>query len=1313
MYGDPYHRQTDKIWNEVASFVYDNYRLPLLFLGDMNEILYAVDKNSPNINRSRMYDFRALVKNCGLFDLGYSGPAYTWTNKRFSSKPTFERLDRCLVNSEWCDVFPVSNVYNMPIFHCYSDHAAILLSTEGPVRKIKKHFKFENWWLKEQDFQDYAKSMWNNSKNKSFSNRTNHLAGSLKIWCKKKKPLQQKLDNLEEQIKQIQVLPWNDQDHILEANLTTRYEQTMTKLTDFYMQRAKKQWIKDGDRNTSFFHRAIVKRKKRNTIASIKDEHDVLQCMPDRISNTFVNYFRSIFASSHANTGRPFSNTPPSSDINDYTYTIPDEKEILETLKDMKRNASPGPDGFNVEFYLATWDWISQDVVQLVRNFFQTGIMPSHINDTHIALIPKKLVPLVPADYRPISLCNVIYKIIAKCIANRLKPHLPDYIHPSQQAFIEGRRISNNIIIAQEITHSFALSSWNEKAFMLKIDLAKAFDRLEWNFIVSALERKGLHNHFINLIYSCVSSPCFSVIINGQPYAKFKSQRGIRQGCPLSPYLFVLAINELSIALQEAMSMNEFAGITLGPNCPSIHSLLFADDLLVCGQATSLEAIRMKSIIQEFCSRSGQIPNWSKSGIIFSKNVDINMRITIKHTFPVPDIDNNFMHLGHPLVIPGRNRNDAYNFIVDKFKSKLSSYKADKLSHAARLELIKSVFSSIPVYYMSNIIFSKKFIAKLTTIIRSFWWTGVREETNAKSLCLKAWKDICAPRKEGGLGIRNLQAINQGLILMAAWRIAEQPDNFLHAVLKSKYFPDSSIWRPNSSSPKSAFWSSILKVLPILKENSFYQISQGNSSIWSTPWCTGWSNIYDSLITQPHDFTYPAQVKDLWETNQKTWNVTLIDTLFQQPFAGNIKRIAIIDTQEKDMLCWKLTPSGKCNSKSAYWACLKNLQEKGEPKPRQVHSDTKILLNKIWKDKTLIPRVQTFGWRFLSKSMPTGARAGKYSKHISKLCCRCGMEEDDIHLFFTCCFSKAAWFSEPWFIRTEILVNNTSNLTQILQKMLDMNHPHVNLNNVLTFMWCIWKARNDKLFNRKDCHPRQIQHAAHAINQNMEKVDLLQVKKCSSQGGNAGNINRSQDEGRDDLRQGESIKTDLLIQGIKIYTDAAWKTRKAPGSQGRIATGMGVFCQFPHSTGENKVLIQASSPKLPSPLHAEAAALLLAAKFAEKLNASPVTFLTDNLILARAAASEKITDFSVPWELREQIAHYKKASTNIQVNIFHIKRDINGVAHNCSHQALTQSQSMPIYSCSYSAHDHSNCPVLLALQNINTQGIVIHAVHCL
>uniref|UniRef100_A0ACD5W649 Uncharacterized protein n=1 Tax=Avena sativa TaxID=4498 RepID=A0ACD5W649_AVESA len=96
IYGDPYDRQTSQIWNDVAAFVYDNPSIPMLCIGDMNELFNDMDKNLPNINRSRMYAFRSFVKNCGLFDLGFSGPAYTWTNKHFSYKPTFERLDRCL-----------------------------------------------------------------------------------------------------------------------------------------------------------------------------------------------------------------------------------------------------------------------------------------------------------------------------------------------------------------------------------------------------------------------------------------------------------------------------------------------------------------------------------------------------------------------------------------------------------------------------------------------------------------------------------------------------------------------------------------------------------------------------------------------------------------------------------------------------------------------------------------------------------------------------------------------------------------------------------------------------------------------------------------------------------------------------------------------------------------------------------------------------------------------------------------------------------------------------------------------------------------
>jgi hypothetical protein len=234
-------------------------------------------------------------------------------------------------------------------------------------------------------------------------------------------------------------------------------------------------------------------------------------------------------------------------------------------------------------------------------------------------------------------------------------------------------------------------------------------------------------------------------------------------------------VNELSLALQDVLQANRLSGISLGPECPPIHSLMFADDLLVCGKANVQEASTISNILQQFCQHAGQLPNWNKSAILFGKNVTLQAKQEIKQIFQVPDLDASTIHLGHPLILPAKERSTAYNFVYEKFKSNLSSYKANRLSHAERLTLIKSVFASIPVYYMSNTFFSKNFIAKLTAIIRNFWWTGVRDEPTTKSLCLRAWADICTEKKIGGLGIRNLQAINQGLILSATWRLAKEP----------------------------------------------------------------------------------------------------------------------------------------------------------------------------------------------------------------------------------------------------------------------------------------------------------------------------------------------------------------------------------------------------------------------------------------------------------------------------------------------------------------------------------------------------------
>jgi hypothetical protein len=124
-------------------------------------------------------------------------------------------------------------------------------------------------------------------------------------------------------------------------------------------------------------------------------------------------------------------------------------------------------------------------------------------------------------------------------------------------------------------------------------------------------------------------------------------------------------------------------------------------------------------------------------------------------------------------------------------------------------------------------------------------------------------------KKNDGLGVKNMQAINQGLILSAAWRLAKDPQSHLALILKAKYHNDTSIWRARPNVAKSVFWTAILKVRPLLISASFNQIVDGSSSIWSSPWFSMWQNIYDNIIIQPPPFTYPATIKDLWIPNRK------------------------------------------------------------------------------------------------------------------------------------------------------------------------------------------------------------------------------------------------------------------------------------------------------------------------------------------------------------------------------------------------------------------------------------------------------------
>ena len=442
----------------------------------------------------------------------------------------------------------------------------------------------------------------------------------------------------------------------------------------------------------------------------------------------------------------------------------------------------------------------------------------------------------------------------------------------------------------------------------------------------------------------------------------------------------------------------------------------------------------------------------------------------------------------------------------------------------------------------------------------------------------------------------------------------------------------------------------ILKVMPILKANTSYQLTQGNISIWSTPWYSSWTTIYNDLIIQPTGFTYPNLVKDLWIPNQKTWNENLINTLFTPSAAITIKQTQIIDTDEQDLLCWKLTHDGKCTTKSAYYACLQVLYEQRQvDRPRKPNTQTIQLLNQVWKCKEMIPRIQTFAWRFLRKSLPTGARAGRYSKHIDKICCRCGMQEDEVHLFFTCPFVKAAWFIAPWYIKTDLIVYNCTNLTDIVLALLSMNHPHATIANIFTFMWCIWKSRNDILFQRKKGQPYQIFINAQALTNNLEVYDLNSSCKQENK-----QVQRKLITTRmSSPIQGSTISIDNYPQGTIIYTDAAWK-KPILGVPQLQETGIGIYITD-NSTQEGcRIKLQVSAQQQENAFHAEAKALSTAAKIANILQVDRPIYLTDNQVLAKTAAARTIRHPLLHWNARHHLADFFRQTTYVSPQVFHI-----------------------------------------------------------
>ncbi|WOL01242.1 hypothetical protein Cni_G09958 [Canna indica] len=361
-------------------------------------------------------------------------------------------------------------------------------------------------------------------------------------------------------------------------------------------------------------------------------------------------------------------------------------QEIDKVILSSNSDKAPGVDGLNAEFYKSCWSIIKDDVIAAILEFFRTGKILNEVNITSITLIPKKENTNSFSDYHPLSICKMIYIFISKLIANRLKVVLPDLISSTQHAFIRGRLIHENIALCHSLMHNYHLIS-GQKRMSIKVDLHKAYDSVRWDFLLQLLCLHGFPTMMISWIRACVSYPSFTININGSSVGFFRSSRGLRQGCPMAPFLFLIVMQHLSSRLDDLVRQGM---ITPHPSCanPLITHLAFADDLIIFAEASESNARGIKDVLGSFADISGQSASITKSNLYMAGcSRDLMNRVQDILGIPIGTLPTRF--LGVPLITKQLTYNDCLP-LIESIQSRIHSWKAKYLSYMGRLSLIKS-----------------------------------------------------------------------------------------------------------------------------------------------------------------------------------------------------------------------------------------------------------------------------------------------------------------------------------------------------------------------------------------------------------------------------------------------------------------------------------------------------------------------------------------------------------------------------------------------------------------------------------------------
>lgn len=373
----------------------------------------------------------------------------------------------------------------------------------------------------------------------------------------------------------------------------------------------------------------------------------------------------------------------------------------------------------------------------------------------------------------------------------------------------------------------------------IKVDLNKAYDRICWDFLIKVLERMGFSASWIGWVKECVCSIKYSITANGEQVCNTVPSRGLRQGDPLSPYLFLIASNVLSILINKAILKKSFVGIRLRRKCPIISHLLFADDSLVFLEAKTEVCSNFKDLVMSFNEASGLSINFQKSSLFFSANTNEDMRNEIKDIFGMEVMTEGSKYLGLPMFW-GRSKKEAMAFIKDKILGKIHGWNSRTLPQASKEVLIKSVIQATPMYPMMCFKLPSSLCSSLNSIIGKFWWEN---GDGGGKIHWGSWEKLTEAKGNGGMGFRDLEAFNCALLAKQFWRMMQTPNAYWVQVLKGIYFPNSSCMEAGKGANPSWLWSGLLEGKATLQQGLRWNVGNGNKiNFWSDNWIPNWSS---------------------------------------------------------------------------------------------------------------------------------------------------------------------------------------------------------------------------------------------------------------------------------------------------------------------------------------------------------------------------------------------------------------------------------------------------------------------------------------